>query len=203
MKARMLSSIVMGLAIGVLFTAQASSEEQPQMSKEMQEQLAKMKEFGTPGAEHAILKTFEGNWNVSSRSWMKPGDKEQQSTGTSSMTWVLGGRFLRQDYKGDWGGQTFEGFGFVGYDKMKKEYVSVWLDNVSTSIFHSSGQYDAATKTIKDSGTFSCPMTGKKDEWFRAEWKIVSNDEHVYSMFMKDPEGKEFKMMEMTYKRAI
>jgi hypothetical protein len=194
--------MVMGLAMWVLFTAQVQAEEQPQMSEEMQAQMAKMKEFGTPGAEHAILKTFEGNWNVTSRSWMKPGDKEQQSTGASSMTWVLGGRFLRQDYKGDWGGQTFEGFGLVGYDKMKKEYVSVWLDNVSTSIFHSSGQYDTATKTIKDSGTFSCPITGKTDEWFRAEWKIVSDDEHVYSMFMKDPEGKEFKMMEMTYKRA-
>ena len=38
--------------------------------------------------------------------------------------------------------------------------------------------------------------------WFRAEWKIVDNDNLLYTMFMKDEAGKEFKAMEIAYKRA-
>ena len=109
---------------------------------------------------------------------------------------------LFRSFKGDWAGQPFEGLGFLGYDKMKKEYVSIWMDNMSTGIFSGSGQYDAATKTITETGTFSCPATGEKNMWYRSEWKFVSNDQNTFSMFMKDKDGKEFKSMEIVYKRA-
>lgn len=203
MKAKKIISIMTGIVLSLMvgLSLQAAGEE-GQMSEEMRAQMAKMKEFGTPGPEHAVLKAFEGNWTVKSRSWMKPGDNAQLSEATSSMTWVLDGRFLRQIYKGDWAGQPFEGMGFIGYDKMKKEYVSVWIDSTATGIFQSRGQYDAAKKTIKDSGTFSCPMTDEMDKWFRAEWKIVDKNTLSYSIYFKDEAGKEFKSMELTYKRA-
>lgn len=204
MNRKKLGLLAVGLAVIVLsgMPVEAKKEKKPKMTEEMQAQMAKMKELGTPGAEHAVLKAFEGDWTVSSLSWMKPKDKPEKSTGTSSISWVFDGRFLKQEYKGDWAGQPFEGLGFVGYDKMKKEYVSVWMDSMSTNLFHSTGQYDEATKTIKDGGTFNCPMTGEVDKWFRAEWKSVDNDTHTYSMYIKDAEGKEFRSMELTYKRA-
>jgi hypothetical protein len=53
----------------------------------------------------------------------------------------------------------------------------------------------------KSAGTFSCPVTGEKDMWYRSEWKI-GKDKQVYSMFTKGPDGNEFKSMEITYTRA-
>jgi uncharacterized protein DUF1579 len=203
MNAKKLSSIAVGLAVSLLLVAPVkAAEKKPQMSESMQAQMAKAKEAGSPGAEHAVLKALEGNWTVASRSWKKPGEKPEQSSGTSTMGWVLGGRFLKQDYKGDMMGQPFEGLGYLGYDKVRKEYVSTWMDNVSTGIFQGTGQYDAATKTITETGTFSCPFTGEKNMWFRHEWKIIKDDMNVFSMYTKDPAGKEFKSMEITYKRA-
>jgi ABC-type transport system substrate-binding protein len=203
MNTKKIRSIAVGLAVSLLLVASAqTAEKKPQMSEEMQAQMAKAKEAGTPGAEHAVLKPLEGNWTVTSRSWMKPGEKPQQSSGTSSMSWVLGGRFLKQDYKGEWMGQPFEGMDYLGYDKIRKEYVSVWLDNMSTGLFQGAGQYDATTKTISQTGTFSCPFTGDKNMWYRSEWKIVKDDMNVFNMYMKDPAGKEYKSMEITYKRA-
>jgi hypothetical protein len=198
-----IKTLGLGLAVTFLLAAPVqAADKKAQEAEEMQAMMAKAKEFGTPGAEHEILKPLEGNWTAASRFWMKPGDKEQKSSGTSSMSWTMGGRFLKQEFKGDWMGQAFEGLGYLGYDKMKKEYVSVWMDNMATGMFQGTGQYDAATKTLTESGNFSCPATGEKDMWFRTEWKIVNNDKNIYSMYMKDPAGKEFKSMEIVYKRA-
>lgn len=198
-RAFMLTGLIMSILSGASVQA---ADVQPQMTEEMQAHMAKAKEAGAPGANHAILKPLEGEWTVTGLSWMKPNDKPQQSVGTSSLAWILDGRFLKQTFKGEWAGQPFEGLGFIGYDNLKKEYISVWMDNVSTGIFKATGRYDAATKTIKETGSFSCPMTGEKDMWFRSEWKIAGKNRHVYSMYIKDPAGKEFKSMELTYKRV-
>jgi hypothetical protein len=182
--------------------APAGAEEQGGMPEDMAQMMAKAKEAGTPGAGHEVLKSVEGEWNVASRHWMKPGDKPQESAGTSTITWILGGRYLKQEFKGEMMGRPYEGLGFVGYDNVRKEYASVWMDNMSTGLFRSTGQYDKGSKTIKDEGTFSCPVTGEKNMWFRSEWKIAGKSKHVFSMFMKGPDGNEFKSMELVYTRA-
>ena len=38
--------------------------------------------------------------------------------------------------------------------------------------------------------------------WSRLEWKIVDNDTNLYTSYSKGPDGKEFKGMEITYKRV-
>lgn len=180
----------------------AATDATTAMPEEMQLQMAKMKEAGSPGIEHTVLNSLEGKWNVSSKFWMKPDAPEETSTATAEISWVLGGRFLKQDYKGSWSGQAFDGMGFLGYDKIKKAYVSIWMDNMMTGISQSTGQYDAASKTIKAEGSMSCPMTGETDRWFRDELAIINEDKFTYSMFAKDETGKEFKGMELTYERV-
>lgn len=187
--------IVAGLFLVLTMTAVSVQ------AKDEASQMAKMQELGTPGAEHAILDVFKGKWKVTSRSWMTPGAKAEESTGTSSMEWVLDGRFLKQKYKGEWAGEKFDGMGFVGFDKMKKKYVNIWMDSMATGVFQSMGRYDSKTKTFKDSGNFSCPMTGNTNEWFRSEWKIINDNQNIYTMYMKDKNDKEFKAMELTYTR--
>jgi hypothetical protein len=178
------------------------STDAPQdIQAQMDQMMAKAKEAGTPGPGHAVLKNLEGDWTVLNRMWMKPGDEPMKSEGTSSIEWVLGGRFLQQKYKGDWMGQPFDGMGIVGYDNVKKEYVSIWMDSMATGIMRGKGRYDKGSKTIKDEGTYSCPIKGG-DVDYRSEWKIGGKDKNNFTMFTKDPDGKEFKMMEITYTRA-
>ena len=38
--------------------------------------------------------------------------------------------------------------------------------------------------------------------WYRTEWKIADNDNQTYTMYGKGPDGKEFKNMEIVYKRV-
>ncbi len=195
------TAVVFVLSLSLGSPAQAA-DKKAEAKAQMEAMMAKAKEAGTPGAGHEVLKSLEGNWAVSSRMWM-PGDKKPQVTsGTSTMTSIFGGRFIKQDFKGDWAGQAFEGLGFIGYDNVRKEYVSTWMDSMSTGIGQAAGQYDAATKTINDQGSFSCPITGEKNMPFRAEWKILDSNNLIYNMYAKGPDGKEARTMEIKYKRA-
>ena len=167
-----------------------------------EEAMSRVKEAGTPKTEHEILESFIGKWKVTTQLRIKSDGKPHTSSGTSSTGWTLDGRFLQEKFKGNWFGEPVEGLGFVGYDKIKKAYVSVWMDNLSTNIFQATGQYDAKTKTIKDKGKYSYPATGETDVPFRAEWQLVDHNTHTYSMFVKDRHGKEFKSIELIYRRV-
>jgi len=155
-----------------------------------------------PTENHKALGDIVGKWNFNMKWWQTPEAKPQESKGTASNKWIFGGRFVQQDAKSKMGGQKFEGVGYTGYDNVKGEYQSVWMDNMSTGMMISNGSRDTASNTLTESGTFACPMTGDKAKWFRNELKIVDKNEHVFAMFAKTADGKEYKTMEITYKRA-
>ena len=158
--------------------------------------------LGSPGAAHRALDPLVGHFNATIRTWMKPGDPPMVSKGVSDNSWILDGRFVKQDYKGDWNGQPFQGLGLTGYDNLRAEYQSMWIDNMDTGMMTATGNFDATNSTLKQEGHFSCPITGEKDRWYRSELKIVNKDQQVYSSYGKDPTGKEFKGMEIVYTRA-
>jgi len=194
--------IVLSLAVLVAGGVQAADEKSKAKEMQMDPAMQDAMKRGAPGAHHKSLEPFVGHFTTTSRMWMKPGEAPQESTGYAEHTWVLGGRFLRMDVRGDMGGQPFEGLGYLGYDNIRGEYTAVWLDNMSTGVVRASGQFDPGTKQYTESGTFSCPLTGEKDRPFRGEWKVIDNDSLAYTMYNPGPDGKEVKGMEISYKRV-
>lgn len=165
------------------------------------EEMKRWHEASTPNDNHKVLDVLTGEWSHSMRGWMAPDSEPMESTGTTSAKWILGGRFLQSEVRGMAMGQPFEGQNTVGYNNMKKQYDSVWLDNMSTGMMISTSKYDTATKTFSEKGSFSCPMTGDVDQPYRSEMKIADNDNYTYTMYSKDKDGKEFKSMEIKYSR--
>lgn len=164
--------------------------------------MEKMKTLMAPGEAHQALAAFEGKWNYTGKFWMAPGAPAQDMTGTTENKMIFGGRFLQQNIEGPWMGETFYGIGYTGYDNIKKEYESVWIDSMSTGLMKTSGKYDATTKTLSQSGANSCPLTGETDRKGRSEWTIVDANHHTYSSYLVGPDGKEFKAMEIHYVRV-
>ena len=193
--------VVVALALLAAGSFQAADRMSQVAGMEMDPAMQEAMKRGAPGAHHQALEPFVGRFTTSSRMWMKPGEPPLQSTGSAEHTWVLGGRFLQMDVRGDLGGQLFEGLGYLGYDNIRGEYTAVWLDNVSTGITRASGEFDPVTKRYSERGTFSCPMTGEKDRRFRGEWKVIDNDTLSYTKYNPGPDGKEVKGMEISYKR--
>ncbi|MBY0385442.1 DUF1579 domain-containing protein [bacterium] len=157
--------------------------------------------YTVPGEGHKALNDMVGNWKYTSKWWMASGAKPETSEGTATNKWALDGRFVQQDVKGTAMGQPFMGIGFTGYDSFKKTYQSVWMDNMSTAMMVVSGNHDAKSKTLHETGVMSSPMDNMKDKAFRNETKFKNKNAYVFSMYTKDAAGKEFKMLEMEYTR--
>ncbi len=158
--------------------------------------------FTVPGENHKALNDLTGKFSYTMRWWEKPDAKAEESKGTSQSKWIMHGRFIQQEVKGKAMGQAFNGMGITGYDTLKEEYQSVWLDDMSTGMMWSPGKMDTVSKTIQQSGTMSDPMKGEKNAWYRTDLKLISKNEHTFEMFSKDGAGKEFKTMEIQYKRV-
>ena len=184
------------LLVSVFFLNQIGFTADPPMTKMPQEVMQKM----TPGEAHKALNHVVGKFNYTMKWWMTSDAKAEDSKGTSVSKWIMNGRFVQQDVKAKMNGQEFQGLGITGYDNVKQEYQSVWLDNMATGMMMATGTKDEQG-TLATSGTFGCPMTGEKDKWFRTELKVISKNEHTYAMYGRTQEGKEFKNMEIHYKR--
>jgi len=162
--------------------------------------MAKVKEAATPGQAHANLQPLVGKWVTETKIWMDPNRAPEVSKGRANHEWMLGKRFIKEDYSGKFGGQAFQGVGTIGFDNVKQEYVSTWVDTMGTGIMTSEGKFDPATHSIEMNGKYSCPMMGEKEA--RTVTKILSNNTHVFEMYDRTPDGKEFKTLEITYKRT-
>jgi hypothetical protein len=155
---------------------------------------------GQPSAAHKALEPLRGSWNATVRCWMEPGGEPAVSKGTARSTWVLGGRFLLQDFHGEFLGKPFQGMSITGYDNAKQQYSSVWLDDMHTSMFVSQGELGSASRVFTFTGKMDCPRTGEKDKTMKQLIRVVSPDKHVLEMH--DPSlGDKSKVMEITYTR--
>lgn len=170
--------------------------EQGEMSAEM----AAMMKPGMPGEHHDHLKPMAGKWNVVVKMWMDPNAGPQESAATVEYRWILGGRFLQEDVRGNFEGEPFEALGFIGYDNYQKKYTTAWLENMGTMIVTSLGTCDNSGKVFTFLGEHPDPMTGgtKKS---RFVMRFVNDNKMTGENYEIGPDGKDRKTMELHYTR--
>lgn len=162
-----------------------------------------LQKLGSPGEAHRALEPLVGMWTYTAAWWTSPDAEPQAMTGLAVNSLIFGGRFLKQEIRGDAEGlPPFEGLGFTGYDNIRKEYTSIWFDSMATGIMTGAGQFDAATQTLTTQSDVSCPITGEAHRTSRETWKIVDQNRATYESYARSPEGKEFKSLEIHYTRA-
>ena len=160
--------------------------------------MAEMMKSAQPGPEHKMLESMVGTWKATISMWSGPGDP-QKSEGSMVNTMQLGGRALEARFKGSFMGMPMEGVGFTGFDNMKKEWWSIWMDVMSTGAMFQTGAPSADGKSNVVRG-MSVGMDGKPAE-FVSTTKLVDADSHVYTMATKMGD-QVVPMMEITYTRA-
>jgi len=183
----------------VVLAVTLNSQEMPS-EQDQQKMMEVYMELGALNENHEHLKNFVGEWGVTTKGWMFPGTDPTVSQGAIKGELILGGRFLKMEFKGTMFGQPFEGFQITGYDNLKNKYVTFWIDSTSTAFYLMSGVRDKATNAMRASGVWPEPMTGGTMK-VRDVTELVSGDEFRYEMFMTGPDGKEFKTLEYVAKR--
>jgi hypothetical protein len=191
-----LAAALTGMSVGA---QEKQGQTPPAPSPEMQAMMEAYAKAAQPGPNHAFLARLAGTFKATVKTWMGPGEPEV-SEGVSENTLILGGRYLHQKYSGSIMGQPFEGLGLTGYDNTLKKFTGLWIDSMSTGMMTSEAALDASGTLLNSVETYPDPLTGTMKKT-RSVFRLVNADTHVMEMYDTGPDGKEFKMMEITYTR--
>lgn len=190
---------LMMVAASLLVSAAVSAQpDKPAVGSDpsgMEQMMAMMQ----PGPEHQHFAKVVGKWKAVNKMWMDPSAPPMESIGTAEYMSVMDGRYLHGSYKATMMGMPFEGMSVDGYDRYKKQYFSLWFDNMGTGFIDMRGSRSADGKTMTLTGTMFNPELGK-DSPVRSLTTWVDDNTIRYEMF-ETKAGKENKMMEITYTR--
>ncbi|RME41619.1 MAG: DUF1579 domain-containing protein [Planctomycetota bacterium] len=153
--------------------------------------------------EHRRFEPFVGTFKARVRIWTGPGEPHV-STGVMTNTLDLGGRYLKQVYRGDAANGPFPGFegrGFWGYNPVEQRYEGFWIDNASCVMQIDRGEVDASGTVWTMIGEMSDPQSGGTIRK-RSVITLQDRNRHTMEMYIKPPQGDEFKVMEIRYERA-
>ncbi len=114
---------------------------------------------------HAMLHKLAGHWTAQVRMHLEPGADPVESRGAVRNEMILDGRALRSDFKGQFMGQAFIGFGIDGYDVEKGHHFGFWMDSSTTAASYDTGDctHDG-TDVVTQHGEFKDPQTGEQVE---------------------------------------
>jgi hypothetical protein len=186
---------------GALIASLALADDQAQkLDPKLEEMMKKAEAACTPGPAHQALAPLVGEWTAEVKMWMEPDAPPTITKGTAKSTWTLKGRFVQQEFNGEFMGKPFPGTSFTGYDNVWQKYRSVWIDDMSTTMVTSEGDADTGGKVITFGGNYACALTGEKNKETKQIYRIISHDKHIFEMH--DPSrGDNSKTMEIVYTR--
>ncbi len=172
-------------------------DEHPQMTPEQMAEMEAYMKAGTPGAPHEALASTTGSYDLEIKSWQEPGGPAMEETGTATRTMGLDGRVLMEDVTASMMGMPFTGHGMMGYDNVSGKYWSTWTDSLSTGVMVSEGTCDAE-EACSFTGSWNDPIK-KGPVTMRMTTRWTSPTTQIFEMHGPGKDGKEMKMMEMTY----
>jgi len=197
--ARKLAGTVLTATAVLLATLALAQEghEQPQMTPEQMAEMEAYMKAGTPGAPHQALASTVGSYDLNIKSWHEPGGPAMEETGTAIRTMGLDGRVLIEEITSSMMGMPYTGHLMMGHDNVTERYWSTWTDSMSTGVMVSEGTCDAKQ---------SCTLTGSWNDpikkgpmTVRMITRWTSPTIQIFEMYGPGKDGKETKMMEITY----
>jgi len=157
---------------------------------------------GTPGEMQKRLTDSAGVWSGKNTMWMAPNTEPMKTSSSSTITPIMGGRFVKCEMSGDMPEGPFNGFGLYGYDNVTQKFQCCWIDNMSTTIMNGTGELSSDGKTMTWKYNYTCPIT-KKPVTMREVQHTTGKDTRTLEMFTTDPKsGQEFKMLEIALTRT-
>jgi hypothetical protein len=177
---------------GALIVALTSLVYPQEKAKDRPEEYARL---GRPRPEHERLWALVGTWELTSRG-LGP-----ESKGTAVYKSLYGGRFVTEEVKVPFFGQTMEWLGIYGYDPHKKKYTAVWVDNMDTTTESAEGVADRAGRVFTFRGEHVDPQSGKMVAY---TWRVSLTNDDTLEIVMseRDGQGKEQEVVRITGRRS-
>jgi hypothetical protein len=195
------SRVLCGVAAIALLLGVALAQtgnQPPQMTPEQKAEMEAMMKAGTPGAQHQALAASAGTYDLKLKSWHDAAAPAMEETGTAKRSMMLDGRVMFEELTSSMMGTPFTGHGMMGYDNVTGKYWSTWNDSMSTGLMVAEGTCDAQGKTCTFIGHWNDPVK-KAPVKARMTTRWTSPTTQIFEMYGPGKDGKEMKMMEITY----
>ena len=193
-----ISAFALTAILASLALAQTGTQQPPPMTPEQKAEMEAYMKAGAPGPQHQALAATAGTYDMKIRTWHEPGGPAMEDKGTATRTMTLGGRVLQEEVSSSMMGTPFTGHGMMGYDNVTGKYWSTWNDSMSTGLFVSEGTCDASGKTCTFTGSSNDPIK-KGPVKMRMTTRWPSPTSEIFEMHGPGKDGKEMKVMEITY----
>jgi hypothetical protein len=156
-------------------------------------------DLNSPGEEHRKLEALAGTWDVTVKFPAGPG-KTMEGKSSCEASWVMDGRFLRQEYSSNFAGKPLTVVRYLGFDRHKGKFVEVHFESTHTDVLYSEGVLSPDSKTITSSGTHVDATTGRRMA-VRTMTTFGNRDAFTLEMLYTDGEGKGSKTITLTHRR--
>ena len=184
-------------ALALLLSGPLAAQETA--TPEMQAMMQAYQKAGTPGAEHRQLAAMAGTYDLTVKAWHEPGKPPTTDAGTATRKMILGDRVMVEDVSSQMMGQPYTGMGLHGFDNVTGKYWATWNDSMSTGLMVSEGSCDA-DMACTYTGTYHDPVS-REPQATRMTTRWTDASTEVFEMYAPGPDGKEAKMMEITYRK--
>ncbi len=193
------------LVVALFVSTNVASQEKTQSSEQgapagMMAEMAKWAALNQKCEEHEKFAEMVGTWKTQMKMWMAPGVPPMESEGEATFKLIMDGRYIEQTYKCNMMGAPYVGRGIEGFDRTRKKFVSIWIDNVGTGISMSEGVLNANGDVVYY-GKMDDVVSGELGKTVKSVAHSVSDDEVVFTMYDQRHGIGEFKSMEITYTR--
>lgn len=198
------------LVVNQAVSQEGSGASQPPFAAKMQELMAEWMASLKPGPHHQKLENLVGSWETTTKMWWGgPNSPAVETTGTSEVKWVLGGRFLMEEHHGqmmmpDASGQMkpipYDGIGLTGYNNTQNMYQSVWVSNADTGVLTMKGGMDPSGKLLRMYGEMDETMLDVYGRYVKYVMRFIDKDTRVFEIIDLHA-GDDYKVIEITYKR--
>ena len=198
MMIRNLSTLFLALTTLACATTDEGASK-PAAAPTMEEMNEAMMRAATPGAQHKALDAFVGTWNAKLTIWMEPGQPPMETTGSMVNAWKYDGRYLDQQFEGDFMGMPFKGTAMWGFDVAAGKYIGFWYDSGSTGMATFSGPIPKDGKTFVSQMAMTDLVTGQPNSG-ESVVTIDSPTQHTMTMY-ENRGGQKTKTMTIVYTR--
>ena len=153
-----------------------------------------------PGDEHMELARQVGEWSAKLR-YEVAGMGPVTSGDHESSKMIMNGWFLESHYKGNMMGQPWKGRRIMGFDQRTKEYVEVWISEMSSEVSIHRGR-KGPKGIIHLRGKSLNVNTGKMENSIFMRYPPAEDGSYKLEMHWADENGQPTrKMMEIAYAR--